>query len=133
MDDILDIAKALFFVVYIFVRYPLALFVVVNAGIRLAFGWCGSRKTMAAALIMALPITIWNVAISTKKSLGTDMLALILSALAVAGLVFWAMAMRHTPQKAKHPAVEVLAIIAAIGFWLGVIVLLFMKTGFIAH
>lgn len=133
MDEIWGMMKLLFFAVYLFVSYVLASFVVVDSAVRLGFGFCGSRKGMAMALLLALPVTVWHLFLHVPRSTASDILALTLSALAVAGLVFWAQAMRHTPTESRHMVIEPLVIGAVSLFWLGMIIHAVLKRGFIAH
>ena len=133
MHEIWDVVKLLLFGFYILVRYPLALFVAADAGIRLALGWCGSRKAMAAAFLLALPVTVWNLAVHVPRSTATDILALALSALALAGLAVWAQALRRTSAQARHVAVEPLAIAGAVLFWAAMLIHAVMQRGFIVH
>ena len=88
---------------------------------------------MAAAFLLALPVTVWNLAVHVPRSTATDILALALSALALAGLAVWAQALRRTSAQARHVAVEPLAIAGAVLFWAAMLIHAVMQRGFIVH
>jgi len=136
MDSFLDFLaflKIVPFFLYLVVRYVVSLSIVLNAALRTSMGYCGSRKMMALALALSLPILIANFTLQIKTTDPRFYIIYVLTALSLVSLYFWWRAMKGTPAEIRHSGYEPLTIIAACVFWLVILVLYVLKHGLIAH
>ena len=136
MDELLDMLaflKVAPFFVYIFVRYVLSLSLVLSSAMRLTFISCGSRKLMAGALALSVPLVFWNFFVGLTATDPRHAIVYVLSALTLVSWYFWWRSLRGVDSHARHAGYDVLIVSGVCVYWLIVIVLGVLKNGFIAH
>lgn len=108
----MDVLKVLGLFALLFVQFILPFSVAISAGIRLAFGLCGSRPLMGLALALSLPLCIWDINNKGRHNAYTDnenIIIYLLMSVSLIAIGFWFSAMRHTPEKSRHVWIEFIA------------------------